>query len=747
LGNTDGSGPNWRGNAMKTSLLALMKNQGHLPRLRDPFLLICSLAACIQPVKAGASGNFIAPFSGTMYVECVGGSAGAQSQFGTGTTPANFVPLLTGLPSSCPDAEVPVGSVTMGQTVQFAMSTFWQGQPYWTFSNASDQASLSSFTDVCNVLGLGGSVYQPTSDSTWVMHLLDAAHYSSGYSICLGSGFQPGQGDSNILIRLRIARPPLTFVSAATFEPIAAPDSLISIFGSGLATSTAQGELDSNGKLPTTLAGTMVTVRGQPAGLIFVSPSQINCVIPTAAAAGPGTISVITSGAQVGSGTLQIATVAPGLFSSDGTGIGDAVAVNGITGGGPPFPIQTQENPASDKRTRVILFGTGLRYAGNPTLSPTVTNVAGNLVVDALDVSGNPLSVQAEFAGPAPGFAGLDQINLVLPAEGGATADISIQIYAGSAGSNRLLIPTLQSACPVLTAVQPATVSPGADLMLNGTNFVTEDPTVPPTRTSVFLVLSSGDRITLPVTQTSPTGLTATVLPLQSNGSWYQGPAQVCVSVDGQQTCASAPIQIDGLKLLPSTPGSVLMAFQQKATAALQSYFTAAGLPAAASAVQARAQTDSSQLNAYIMAAINKAPLTLQQSDGTTVTVHPSLAVIETLEALLANSSYNSMSPHALEHPHALGTGPCASADEAKLESNRTISRFSGFRRQHSQPGGNCCCRRDAHRVHGRCGRVRPRGSRAVSDIDRDRSVSREAVDGGDSGLALRIECDAALPG
>jgi hypothetical protein len=153
-------------------------------------ILLFLLAAC-GSLRAE---NFVVPASGTLYMQCVGGSAGATSQFGLGTSPSNFVPYLTGLPGSCPDKEVSVGAVSAGQTVQFGISTAWNGQTYWAFSSGTDQGSIVSFSDVCNTLGMGGNNIQQTSSTTWVMHLNDAAHYT--LSQCEAN---------NILIQLRVA--------------------------------------------------------------------------------------------------------------------------------------------------------------------------------------------------------------------------------------------------------------------------------------------------------------------------------------------------------------------------------------------------------------------------------------------------------------------------------------------------------------------------------------------------------------
>src|SRR5258708_6934788 len=73
---------------------------------------------------------------------------------------------------------------------------------------------------------------------------------------------------------------PFTVVSAASYQAVVAPNSLASIFGAGVATTTASAQLDANGQLPTVLGGTTVEVNGEAAALIYVAPSQINFVMP-----------------------------------------------------------------------------------------------------------------------------------------------------------------------------------------------------------------------------------------------------------------------------------------------------------------------------------------------------------------------------------------------------------------------------------------------------------------------------------
>src|SRR5215470_8138886 len=72
---------------------------------------------------------------------------------------------------------------------------------------------------------------------------------------------------------LRSQIPPIIAVSAATYQTTLAPDSTGSVFGANLANDTATATLDASGQLRTELAGVRVDVAGQPASLLYVSPT------------------------------------------------------------------------------------------------------------------------------------------------------------------------------------------------------------------------------------------------------------------------------------------------------------------------------------------------------------------------------------------------------------------------------------------------------------------------------------------
>src|SRR5579864_1895191 len=205
-------------------------------------------------------------------------------------------------------------------------------------------------------------------------------------------------------------RAQLAVVSAASYQPVVAPNSLAALFGSGLSDSTASAELDASGQLPTTLAGVTVSINGTLAGLLYVSPSQIDFLVP--ATTDIGTASVLVQSTSQFTGSVQARNVAPAIFSLDASGKGSGAILNAVTFSRGPFLVETPENPASDRRTRLAVFATGLRYAGNPSHDPAQPNAS--VQIQAQDHLGNVYDV--EYAGAAPGFFGLDQVNLIVPA-------------------------------------------------------------------------------------------------------------------------------------------------------------------------------------------------------------------------------------------------------------------------------------------------------------------------------------------
>lgn len=213
-------------------------------------------------------------------------------------------------------------------------------------------------------------------------------------------------------------------VSAASFSgPTLAPEAIVAAFGNGLATSTVAA---TGLPLPTTLATTMVKLKDsagieRAAPLFFVSPQQINYLIPAETAAGLASVSIEVRRDgflfSVLGNPLNIVRAAPGLFTANANGSGAPAAVvlrfkadgTQSTESVAQFdPAQNRFTPrpievgAESDRVFLILFGTGVRGAGPVE---TVTAQLGGLPIEVL------------FTGALSGLAGLDQINLRLSRE------------------------------------------------------------------------------------------------------------------------------------------------------------------------------------------------------------------------------------------------------------------------------------------------------------------------------------------
>ncbi len=232
-------------------------------------------------------------------------------------------------------------------------------------------------------------------------------------------------------------------VSAATFQldtPLA-PGSIASAFGQNLAAGTASANTL---PLPTMLAGVTVIVKDSaakelPAPVFFVSPGQINYLVPEASALGPAAIAVSRQGTVVASAMVQLDAVSPGLFSADasGTGVAAAVAVTNTPNGAQTSQLTFQCPPGGScvpvpvdlggagSDVVLILFGTGIRGA---SANPAVTAAIGGIAAELL------------FAGPQGGYAGLDQVNVRVPRVLAGHGDTAISVTVDGKPSNTVSV-------------------------------------------------------------------------------------------------------------------------------------------------------------------------------------------------------------------------------------------------------------------------------------------------------------------
>ncbi len=238
----------------------------------------------------------------------------------------------------------------------------------------------------------------------------------------------------------------LSVVSAANNQPSISPNSLATIYGANLAQGAASAQMDASGALPTAIGGTSVSIGGKPAQLLYVSPSQSNVLVPSTTPLGTATVSVTSPISQTAAtGTVPVTLTSPGVFTLPCLRPSRGAVLNGVTFSLEPFQATTAQNAVPDKRTRLSLFGTGLRYAGNSTQDPSVSNVANAITAQATDSLGGIHALAVEYAGPAPDFAGLDQVNIVVPSDLEGAGLVNVQLHSGNTSSNPVSIVMSQS--------------------------------------------------------------------------------------------------------------------------------------------------------------------------------------------------------------------------------------------------------------------------------------------------------------
>jgi uncharacterized protein (TIGR03437 family) len=231
-------------------------------------------------------------------------------------------------------------------------------------------------------------------------------------------------------------------VSAASFAPALAGESIVAAFGNGLATAT---QAATSLPLPTELAGTRVVVRDSAgvellAPLFFVAPSQVNYQMPPGAANGLATVTIRSGDGTTSTGSSQINSVAPGLFAANANGrdVAAAVAVRVKADGSQSFepvamfdqaqnrfvPVPIDLGPPTDTVV-LVLFGTGIRNRSAQS--------AVNVKLGGVDAA-------VQYASAAPGFVGLDQVNAIVPRALAGRGEIDVVLTADSRAANTVRV-------------------------------------------------------------------------------------------------------------------------------------------------------------------------------------------------------------------------------------------------------------------------------------------------------------------
>jgi len=207
--------------------------------------------------------------------------------------------------------------------------------------------------------------------------------------------------------------------------PVIQPGSLVSIYGSDLASGTFLW----NGDFPTSLGGVSVTIDNKPAYLWTVSPFQINLQVPDDNATGPVSVAVTTA-SGTGTSAVTLAPYGPSFsLLGDGKHVAGEIATPNGTGAygtydlvGPPNTFSFSTRPVKAGET-LTLYGVGF--------GPTIPHVPAGQIFSGAASTNTPVTIgvggvnaNVSFAGITE--AGLYQFNLTVPPNTGS-GDQAIQ--------------------------------------------------------------------------------------------------------------------------------------------------------------------------------------------------------------------------------------------------------------------------------------------------------------------------------
>ncbi len=264
-------------------------------------------------------------------------------------------------------------------------------------------------------------------------NFLRSPHLSSVYALAffLTLAFQPPQLNPYYT-------PDSIANSAASIAGLYAPNTLVTIYGLNLSNAGSPVSLKNvnGGSLPTTLTGAnvRVLVNHIPANLYYISPTQINLLIPPLLAAGPALVEVeVEALTTLHPVTIMLGDTAPALFMLDSSLV---LASHG------DYSLVTNDSPAHANE-EIVLYATGLGVTSPPPIENQVPALPAPLVakndfqVWLNGVAVDPASI--EYAGAVAGYAGLFQINVSLPANSPSNPEIRVGTSALMSPPNRFL--------------------------------------------------------------------------------------------------------------------------------------------------------------------------------------------------------------------------------------------------------------------------------------------------------------------
>ncbi len=230
-----------------------------------------------------------------------------------------------------------------------------------------------------------------------------------------------------------------TSVSAASYSPgSVATEGIVSVFGEDFG---AKAESATSTPLPKELGETRVYVTDanlveRVAPLFFVSPTQINYLIPEGTVPGDAKVVIANKGTVVSTGTVKVTEMAPAFFTAnaDGKGAPAAYAIRVKADNSQVSEAVAEYDSAQKKfvpapisfgaqedQIFLVLFGTGVRYYSS--MGNVKATIAG-------------VEAEVHYAGPQGQYVGLDQVNIRVPRSALVGGEVDLVLSVDGMKSN-----------------------------------------------------------------------------------------------------------------------------------------------------------------------------------------------------------------------------------------------------------------------------------------------------------------------
>jgi uncharacterized protein (TIGR03437 family) len=263
-------------------------------------------------------------------------------------------------------------------------------------------------------------------------------YFPSGVAVNGGAVYVADNGNNVIRLLTPVAQTPAInaggVVNDASYSAPVAPGSIAAVFGDFfLASSSTSPAVP----LSTSLQTLSFTFGSTAAPLYFVSGGQVNMQIPwelagQASASLTATLNGTASAAQ----SVTIAPFAPAIFSTNSQGTGPGAILDSN------YNLVDASNPTTAGTTIILIYCTGLGPVSNPPATGAAAPSSGPTsdTTSPVTVTIGGVTENAMFAGLAPGYVGLYQVNAQVPA-GVSGPSVTVTITVGGVTSNAVTIP------------------------------------------------------------------------------------------------------------------------------------------------------------------------------------------------------------------------------------------------------------------------------------------------------------------